>query len=138
MISLLDTGFLYALIDSTDEHQEAVFAALESYRGRILLPVPVITEVTFLIAKRLGISALAQFLESLDPSAFELEVPENHDYIRSAEILRKYNDQNIDFVDACIVAMEERLDIKTMLTVDHRHFRMFRPLHCDSFELSPG
>ena len=137
MISLLDTGVLYALIDSTDEHNAAVISTLQTYRGRILLPIPVITEVTFLISNRLGVHAMAQFLESIDTFAHELIAPEIDDYRRSAEILRKYNDQNIDFVDTCIVAMAERLNITTILTVDRRHFRMFKPAHCDSFELLP-
>ena len=80
---------------------------------------------------------MAQFLESLDTFAYELVVPEIGDYLRSAEILRKYNDQNFDFVDACIVAMAERLNITTILTVDRRHFSIFRPSHCESFELLP-
>lgn len=137
MTSLLDTGFLYALIDSTDEHYEAVLSAMQSYRGRILFPVPAITEATFLISSRLGVYAMAQFLESLETFDYELVVPEIGDYLRSADILRKYNDQNIDFVDACIVAIAERLNITKILTIDRRHFSVFKPLHCDSFELLP-
>jgi predicted nucleic acid-binding protein len=59
------------------------------------------------------------------------------DYTRAADVLRNYNDANIDFVDACIVAMAERLNIRKVLTIDQRHFRIFRPRHCDSFELLP-
>lgn len=70
---------------------------------------------------------MARFLESIDTFAYELVVPEIIDYTRSAEILRKYNDQNIDFVDACIVAMAERLNFRTILTVDRRHFSISSP-----------
>ena len=66
-----------------------------------------------------------------------LEIPTDDDYLRSGEILRKYNDANIDFVDACIVAMAERLNIAKILTVDRRHFQMFRPAHCKAFEILP-
>ncbi len=57
--------------------------------------------------------------------------------MRSAEILRKYHDINIDFVDVLIVAMAERLNITKILTVDRRHFQIFRPTHCESFEILP-
>lgn len=43
----------------------------------------------------------------------------------------------VDFVDCAIVAMAERLNIKRIMTVDQRHFSMFRPKHCPAFEIIP-
>ena len=137
MIALLDAGFFYALIDDDDIHSEAVKEALKIRPWRIVLPIPAITETAYLVRKNLGQKALADFTESLSDASFEFEAPVSADYSRASEILRKYNDQNIDFVDACIVAMAERLDVKTILTVDRRHFSVFKPVHCDSFELLP-
>lgn len=137
MTAILDAGFLYALFDETDTHYTPVLNAMRSYRGRIILPVPAITETAYLIRRNLNVEALAIFLESLNVVAYELESPLPADYLRSAEILRKYNDSNIDFVDACIVAMAERLNITKILTVDRRHFGIFKPSHCDSFEILP-
>lgn len=132
MISLLDTGFLYALIDSTDEHHVPVLSAMRSYRGSILFPIPAITEVTFLLVNNLGIASVARFLESLKSSPFEMVAPEMSDYSCSAEILSKYHDNNLDFVDALIFAMAERLNITSILTVDRRHFSV-----CNAFDLLP-
>jgi len=137
MIALLDAGFLYALVDHDDSHSLAVKKALERRPWGIVLPVPAITETAYLVKKNLGRSALAEFTESLSNADFEFQSPTSSDFMRSAQIIRKYNDQNIDFVDACIVAMAERLNIKTILTVDRRHFSIFKPTHCDSFELLP-
>jgi predicted nucleic acid-binding protein len=137
MIALLDAGFLYALVDEDDSHSFSVKKALESRPWGIVLPIPAITETAYLVRKNLGQEALADFTASLDNTVFEFETPASSVYLRSAEILRKYNDQNIDFVDACIVAMAERLKITSILTVDRRHFSLFRPVHCDSFELLP-
>lgn len=134
---LLDTGFLYALIDHGDAHHEAVFEARSQIDGRIIFPIPAITEVCYFVCQNLGFAALADFLEKLSTIPdLSLETPLPYDYLRSAEILRKYNDQNIDFVDACIVAME-RLNITKILTIDRRHFTLFRPVHCKAFELLP-
>jgi hypothetical protein len=33
--------------------------------------------------------------------------------------------------------MAERLNITKILTIDRRHFSMFRPIHCDPFEILP-
>ena len=137
MISILDAGFLYGLVDKSDAHNTAVVRAMSHYRGRIILPVPAITETAYLVKRNLGLEPLARFLESLSEVDYEFETPIADDFSRSAEILRKYNDANIDFVDACIVAMAERLNITKILTVDRRHFSIFKPRHCDSFEILP-
>lgn len=77
------------------------------------------------------------FLENLSETDFVLEAPTAGDYRRSAEVLRKYNDANIDFVDAVVVAIAERLNITKILTVDRRHFGAFKPKHCAAFEILP-
>ncbi|MGC1308317.1 MAG: hypothetical protein WA885_13910 [Phormidesmis sp.] len=35
------------------------------------------------------------------------------------------------------MAISERLNITTVLTIDQRDFRLFKPLHCQSFTLQP-
>ena len=134
---LIDSGFLYGLIDQGDQHADRVKAALDTIYEEVVLPVPAITEVAYFVSKNLGAIALADFIGGLDEMNLIIETPSPVDYTRSAEILRKYNDANIDFVDACIVAMAERLKITKILTVDRRHFSIFKPEHCDSFEILP-
>ena len=138
MAFLLDSGFLYAQLNGKDDHHAAVSAAAKiAEREPIILPIPAITEVTYLLQRDLGIAAVATFLETLPETDFILETPTAEDYRRAAEILRKYNDANIDFVDDCIVAIAERLNITKILTVDRRHFGVFKPRHCKAFEILP-
>jgi predicted nucleic acid-binding protein len=59
------------------------------------------------------------------------------DLARTAEILTKYADSRIDFVDCVIAAMVERLNTQQILTVDRRHFQLFRPKHCAHFVIIP-
>ena len=80
---------------------------------------------------------MANFLDELSETDFILETPTAADYKRAAEIIRKYDDANIDFVDAIIAAIAERLNITKILTVDRRHFGMFKPNHCEAFEILP-
>ena len=49
------------------------------------------------------------------------------DVISVAEILDEYADSRIDFVDASIMAIAERYEIKKILTLDQRDFRLYRP-----------
>lgn len=61
----------------------------------------------------------------------------DQDIDRTASILEKYLDSRVDFVDASIMAIAERLNIQTVLTIDQRDFRLFRPKHCEYFILKP-
>lgn len=134
---LLDSGFLYASIDESDNYHASVKSAAEKIRGNVILPVPAITETAYFLARNKGIEELARFTESISVTKFQLETPLAEDYRRAAEVLRKYNDANIDFVDAVIVAISERLNITKILTVDRRHFGIFKPRHCAAFEILP-
>ena len=134
---LMDSGFLYALIDRSDRHSPEVTAAAEAVFEEVILPVPAITEVAHFVSKNLGFTALAEFVGGLKEMKLTIQAPAPEDYLRASMIIRKYGDANIDFVDACIVAMAERLGVTKILTADRRHFSIFRPNHCAAFELIP-
>lgn len=44
---LLDSGFLYASIDESDNHHKPVKNVTQTIRGNIILPVPAITETAY-------------------------------------------------------------------------------------------
>ena len=137
MAYLLDSGFLFGFIDETDKNNEQIGEILENIIEPIVLPVPAIREVAYFVSKYLGVVALANFLDETSQTDFVLETPTSEDYKRAADVLRKYNDANIDFVAALIMVIAERLKITKILTVDRRHFGMFRPAHCEAFEILP-
>lgn len=137
MAVLLDSGFLFASLNASEAEHQATIRVLEDIREPIVLPVPAITEVAYLLARDIGNEAAADFVASLAATELTLETPLKEDYLRSAEILRQYADANLDFVDALIVAIAERLNIKRLLTLDRRDFQLIRPKHCVSFELLP-
>ncbi|GAB4580887.1 MAG: hypothetical protein Fur0022_36310 [Anaerolineales bacterium] len=136
MTALLDTGFLLAVLDGDDDLHEACAIALQN-EDAPLLPDFVVPELAYLILRELGYHTLIQFLSAVFSGEFEVERTQMEDLHRTNEILAKYQDSKVDFADCVIVAMAERLSIQTILTVDQRHFRLFRPKHCASFVLSP-
>lgn len=137
MSFLLDTGFLYALLNRSEQHHERVLAVAREIPEPIVLPVPAITEVAYLLLRDVGSEAVADFIASLATTDLILESPQATDYQRAAQVILRYSDARVDFVDALIVAMAERLAITKILTLDVRHFAMFRPSHCEAFELLP-
>lgn len=56
---------------------------------------------------------------------------------RAVELLATYRDIGLDAADAGIMALAERLGQTTIATLDHRDFRVVRPVHCDTLELVP-
>lgn len=137
MAFLLDSGFLFASLNALEAEHTATVSVLSKIREPIVLPVPAITEVTYLLARDIGQEAAAEFVLDLATSELTLESPSSEDLRRTAEILRQYSDARVDFVDALIVAMAERLGITRLLTLDRRDFSLIRPLHCTGFELFP-
>jgi hypothetical protein len=59
------------------------------------------------------------------------------DWLRIAQLVSRYRGLPLGTVDAPIVAAAERLDIRTIATLDRRDFSVARPSHVDSFELLP-
>ncbi len=137
MAYLLDTGFLYAVLNQKERQHKLTASLLANLRQEVVLPVHAITEIAYLLKRDIGVEASASFVASLTTKSVTLECAQPADYQRAAELMRQYADAKLDFVDAIIVAIAERLNITQLLTLDQRDFRMIRPSHCNSFELLP-
>ena len=97
MAFLLDSGFVYAQFNRNDRWHIAVSETITlAERDPIILPIPAVTEISYLLLHDLGVEAATKFIGSLADTTLLLEVPTHADYTRSSEILRKYNDANID------------------------------------------
>jgi len=136
-LAVADTGFVVALLNLSDAYHKDAARIYEQLSMPILLPQTVLTEVAYLVGKVVGIQQVVQFLRYLPSSRFRLLALQNQDLVRTAEILAKYEDSRIDFVDASVMAVAERYQRCTVLTLDRRDFQLFRPQHCDFFELLP-
>jgi predicted nucleic acid-binding protein len=110
---------------------------LSMFRGKLLVPSSVISEACYLLNSFLGGSAELSFLNSLINKELLIEQIKEGDLPRIAELLNKYGDHNIGFVDASVIAVAERLDIKKVLTTDRRHFSIVQPKHCERLTVLP-
>jgi predicted nucleic acid-binding protein len=110
---------------------------VENTREALLVPVTVLPEADYMLTKRLGPWAARAMLRSVAADELRLEPLTAADLSRSLELMDTYADSTIGLVDASIVAIAERLGVTRILTLDRRHFRMFRPRHCAAFELVP-
>ena len=134
---IVDTGIVYALADSKDSWHLRAVDFVTAYQGRLIVPSPTIPEACYLLNTYLGSFAETEFVKSLVNREIVVEHFNSSDLSRCVEVLKKYEDSNIGFVDAAIIAVAERLNICKILTTDRRHFSLIKPKHCEAFTLLP-
>ncbi len=134
--AIADTGFVVALLNRSDQNHTAVVESYQQMKA-IGLPQPALTEIAYLVGRDAGIGTVFRFLRSIEASRFYTIAMMVEDFDRVADILEMYQDSRIDFVDACVMAVAERFDLETILTLDLRDLSLFRPKHCLAFRLLP-
>jgi predicted nucleic acid-binding protein len=135
MALIVDTGVLYALADEDDDWHERARSLLEERPDVLLVPLTVVPEVAYLIHHRLGPLSEQAFIRSIAAGELSMQSLTARDFERATSILGRYPD--IGFVDASVVAIAERLRLRTIATTDRRHFGEIRPSHIRAFDLVP-
>lgn len=134
---VVDTGPLVAVADRDDAHHRACVEWFDQHSGPVVVPAPVIVEVCWLLNTKVGPAAEAAFLAGLAGSDLHIEDLTTDDYRRASELVDRYADLDLGFVDTSVIAVAERLGITTVATINHRDFRVVRPAHLDAFTLVP-
>jgi predicted nucleic acid-binding protein len=134
---VLDTGPIYASLDRRDAAHTACRQLIDLTTEPLVIPAPALVEVDYWIRRWLHPGALLAFLDDITRGAYVVEKLQAEDYSRIREILSRYSDANIGFVDAAVLAVVERLNEPKLATLDHRHFGMLRPHHVDALILLP-
>lgn len=122
---VIDTGPLVALADRDDEHHAPCVKWLEQALrdGKTLvIPLPVITEVCYLLKRAVGSAHEAAFLEELakTPSYFRLFYPGRESFSRMGQLVRKYADLPLGTVDAAVITAAEHFRTTEIATIDRR------------------
>ncbi len=90
-----------------------------------------------MIDRQLGPAAEADFYRSITAGDLAVEDLTVADWERIAELVERYADLGLGGVDASVIAVAERLDVREIATLDRRDFSVVRPRHVDAFELLP-
>jgi predicted nucleic acid-binding protein len=123
---LVDSSGVLAALDAGEPDHEDVLAAIEADERPLRITDFVIAEVDFLILKRLGPAAEQRFLEQINEGIFRRETVTDDDVLRATEIIEQFEEHRFGITDATIMALSERLGISEVLTLDARHFTVFR------------
>lgn len=134
---LVDSSFLVALFDKSDENRARAIEFARTNRDVLIVPEVTLTEVTHILNRFVNHYAMTMFLKAFAATPFELQSITKEDIFRAYEIATAYPKAEFDFVDCCILALAERLDITRICTFDIRDFSIFKPTHCQFLELLP-
>lgn len=122
MSVLLDTGIVYAYYDRDDAWHARARAFIEEEQQGLILPAPVIPEVDHLLGTRLGINARLVFYQGIIDGFYLVADLPREGYTRVAELNRRFDDVELGFVDAAIVALAKTVGLSRIATTDRRHF----------------
>jgi hypothetical protein len=137
-VILVDTSGLLALLDRGEPEHARVTAAVRTERGPLVVTDLVLAEADFLILKRLGRKAERDFLAQLLEGVFLREAVTDVDLRRAQEIGTRYADQELGVTDTTLMALGERLRVRRVLTLDRRHFAVFRDRRGRALDLVPA
>jgi hypothetical protein len=89
------------------------------------------------LATRLGVDAEVLALEELAGGAYHVVSFGEEDLGAAAAIVARYRDQEIGVADASLAVLAGRFGTRSLLTLDHRHFSVVRPVQGGRFRLLP-
>ena len=135
-VAVADTSFVVALANRKDRWHESCVRIYSQFKT-ILLPQTVLAETAYLIGQKITIQSVVAFVQNLPKSRFANTALSDAELLQAADILSRYHDSRIDFVDATVMAVAEQHSIRQILTLDQRDFRLYRPQQFEAFDLLP-
>jgi uncharacterized protein len=135
---LLDTSGLLSAIDSAQKAHSACVAVLKKTKPPLLLSPFVLAELDYLLLTRMGVDAELALLEQVGGGAYQIEHFSAADTEAAREVVERYREHSIGLADASLVVLSERHEIRDVLTLDERHFRVLRAYGGKPFRILPG
>ena len=134
-MTLIDTGPLVAFFDASDNYHRTCLDILKDLDGALLTVWPVLTEAFYLL--NFSWKAQDNLWEFVARGGIEIADLERSAMERCRALMSKYRDLPMDLADAALVAAAETRKIKSVFTLDHKDFSVYRPSHMKRFELIP-
>lgn len=132
---IIDTGPLVALFDKSDYYHHLCKEILKHICEPLITTWPVLTEVMYLLNSSFRAQELC--LEFLESGGVDIPSEDSNQLHRIHQLMKQYADLPIDFADASIVTLAERYKISNIFTLDHKHFRIYKPKHLKTFHIIP-
>jgi uncharacterized protein len=123
-VILLDTSGLLAALDGSQRSHADAAASLTAAAPPLLLSPFVLAELDYLLSTRVGETARIELLAEVERGAYALEPMAAPDVARARHVIERHADLGISLADASLVVLAERREVRDVLTLDQRHFRV--------------
>lgn len=120
---VIDSGPLIALFDKDDNYHKKAVNFIKKFKCELITNYAVITEVTHLLD--FSVRVQCDFIRWVIDGGLTISDIVNEDLSRILELTLKYSDLPMDFADASLVVLCERLKIKEIASVD-KDFGIYR------------
>ena len=131
---LIDTGPLLAAFNQRDQHHAFAVAIMRQHNQPFVTTMAVMTEIMYLARARLGSHVQDKLFVMVERGDILVEQTTLNDFARVATLMQKYRDLPMDFADATLVALAERLGSKRIFTIDS-DFLLYRWQDKHAFDL---
>jgi uncharacterized protein len=122
--ALIDTGPIVACLNARDSQHERCKTAFAELPPAVYTCWPVITEAVYLLGDYS--QATVKLFELLRNQTFRILPLSSNELSDIEAILAKYQDQEFQLADACLMHLAERESISQVLTLDQQDFSLFR------------
>jgi uncharacterized protein len=134
---IVDTSALLAYFDMDEPDHEAVAGVLDDTDEPLVVSPYVVAELDYLVGSRLGVTVEMAVLAELAGGAWDLAAIDSEGLREARAVVERYADQRIGVADASNVVLAARYRTQTIVTLDHRHFDVLRPLVGGRFTVLP-
>ena len=135
---IIDTSGLLAALDASERHHASAARSLKAAGEPRMLSPFVLTELDYLLARRVSAGSQRALLREVASGAYQLEAFAAADVDAAIQVLARYPNLDLGLADASLVVLAERHNLLDVLTLDERHFRALRGPGGRSFRVLPA
>jgi uncharacterized protein len=137
-VIVADTSGLLPYFDQSEPRHEQLTGFIDGQDEQLVVSPYVVAELDYLVSSRQGLTIELTVLRALASGAYELAQLSPTELAACADVIERYSDQDIGVTDASLVVLARRYETRRILTLDHRHFDVLRPLTGGRFQVVPG
>jgi uncharacterized protein len=138
MALVLDTGVIYAALNSNDPDHQSCASLIEGAEEQLVIPQPVLVEVDYWVRKHASVDVWLAFCQDIHAGAYTPWPADATLTLAAAEVQSRFSDQDLGFVDSAVFETCQALGEQKVATLDHRHFGVLRTANGKSLELLPA
>jgi predicted nucleic acid-binding protein len=134
---VLDTGILYAALDSSDPDHKRCARLLEQTDEDLVVPAPVLVELDYWVRKFSSVASWLAFVEAAVAGGFRVYCLDENELLEAARLQARYPDVRLGLVDAAVFVTCQTLNETKVATLDRRHFSILRTADGRSLGILP-